>query len=135
MRRVQAASTAARCEALSEDGGSTWMGMTRRGGLLLIGGPIITGNWRRYAANISDISKRSDVDRPPWPWNVSILDYLRMTSESCNEGFMQVPFEKRVLGPSLASAIGRARPTRLTRNTQKGSRVHSQRDLGHGSGI
>jgi len=29
-----------------------------------------------------------------------------MTSESCNEGFMQDPFEKRALGPSVASVIG-----------------------------
>jgi aryl-alcohol dehydrogenase-like predicted oxidoreductase len=29
-----------------------------------------------------------------------------MITESCNEGFMQDPFEKRALGPCVASAIG-----------------------------
>jgi hypothetical protein len=54
-----------RCEALSEDGGSTWMGMTRRGGLLLIEGPIVTGNWRRYCDKYIRYLETIDADRLP----------------------------------------------------------------------
>jgi hypothetical protein len=40
-KRAHTSSTAARSAALSEDGGSTLIGMTRRGGLLLMAGLVL----------------------------------------------------------------------------------------------
>jgi len=75
-----------------------------------------------------------------------ILHYLRMITESCNEGSMQNPFGQRAIGSwtvssiglgcmNLSHAYGLPPPPAAAAQVQGAREVHSQRDLGHRSGI